>query len=55
MAQYEVVFKKAVRKSMPGLPANVQERFYALVDVLENADMFSEITANLEKTNTIAI
>ena len=37
MVQYEVVYKKAVRKSLPYLSANVQERFYALVDVLESA------------------
>jgi mRNA-degrading endonuclease RelE of RelBE toxin-antitoxin system len=35
--KYEVLYKKAVHKSLRGLPANVQERFYTLVDVLENA------------------
>ena len=35
--RYEVIFKNSVRKSLHGLPANVQERLYALVDVLENA------------------
>jgi mRNA-degrading endonuclease RelE of RelBE toxin-antitoxin system len=32
---YHVIFKKSVRKSLPVLPVNVQERFFALVDVLE--------------------
>jgi mRNA-degrading endonuclease RelE of RelBE toxin-antitoxin system len=37
MGRYEVYFKKSVKKAVASLPANVQERFYVLVDILENA------------------
>jgi mRNA-degrading endonuclease RelE of RelBE toxin-antitoxin system len=33
---FEIVFRKKIAKALRGLPQNVQERFYALVDVLHD-------------------
>jgi mRNA-degrading endonuclease RelE of RelBE toxin-antitoxin system len=35
MVSYEVVYKKKIARGLRKLPANVQERFFALVDILE--------------------
>jgi mRNA-degrading endonuclease RelE of RelBE toxin-antitoxin system len=34
MMAYDVVYRKEIARQLRGLPTNVQERFYALLDVL---------------------